>query len=177
MANPQPNGGSSNHVAAPRLPKSKTSGANVPAILPDGRRRLVNYEELLRLFECPVCHDWVTPPIAQCRKGHVVCGPCKKKGLTACPCCKQRFSEVPNWMMEQISAAVAFPCKFQGPGWQEFCVLVQKTGHEALCSFRPVNCQYSIKGCTQVLQFHLMENHVQLCPFRPRLPQSVSPDE
>ena len=62
----------------------------------------VDYEALIRHFECPVCHEWVTPPIAQCRKGHVVCGPCKSSGLKACPVCKQRFSDVPNWMMEQV---------------------------------------------------------------------------
>ena len=64
--------------------------------------RLVDYDALIRHFDCPVCHDWVTPPIVQCRKGHIVCGPCKSKGLKACPVCKQRFSDVPNWMMEQV---------------------------------------------------------------------------
>ncbi len=64
--------------------------------------RLVDYDALIRHFDCPVCHDWVTPPIVQCRKGHIVCGPCKSKGLKACPICKQRFSDVPNWMMEQV---------------------------------------------------------------------------
>lgn len=65
---------------------------------------LVDYEALIRHFECPVCHEWITPPIVQCRKGHVVCGPCKTGGLKVCPVCKQRFSDVPNWMMEQVCA-------------------------------------------------------------------------
>jgi hypothetical protein len=64
--------------------------------------RLVDYDALIKHFDCPVCHDWVTPPIVQCRKGHIVCGPCKSKGLKACPICKQRFSDVNNWMMEQV---------------------------------------------------------------------------
>lgn len=68
--------------------------------------RLVDYEALIRHFDCPVCHEWVTPPIVQCRKGHIVCGPCKSKGLKACPICKQRFSEVPNWMMEQVDTGI-----------------------------------------------------------------------
>lgn len=64
--------------------------------------QLVDYDALIRHFECPVCHEWITPPIVQCRKGHVVCGPCKSSGLKTCPVCKQRFSDVPNWMMEQV---------------------------------------------------------------------------
>ncbi len=73
--------------------------------------RLVDYDALIKNFDCPVCHDWVTPPIVQCRKGHIVCGPCKSKGLKACPICKQRFSDVNNWMMEQV---LIFSCMFIG---------------------------------------------------------------
>lgn len=72
--------------------------------------RLVDYEALIRHFDCPVCHDWVTPPIVQCRKGHIVCGPCKSKGLKACPVCKQRFSDVTNWMMEQVNDLLFISC-------------------------------------------------------------------
>lgn len=83
----------------------ETSGPNAtPKLGTSGR--LVDYEALIRHFDCPVCHDWVTPPITQCRKGHIVCGPCKSKGLKACPICKQRFSEVPNWMMEQVKKKI-----------------------------------------------------------------------
>lgn len=71
-----------------------------PSLGADGR--LVDYESLISHFDCPVCHDWVTPPVIQCRKGHIVCGPCKSKGLKACPICKQRFSDVPNLMIEQV---------------------------------------------------------------------------
>ncbi|KAI9560706.1 hypothetical protein GHT06_011656 [Daphnia sinensis] len=129
--------------------------------------RLVDYEALIRHFDCPVCHDWVTPPIVQCRKGHIVCGPCKSKGLKACPVCKQRFSDVTNWMMEQVSLVIAFPCKFQGNGCRIYSELIHKTAHEALCSFRPVSCQYGIRGCTQILLYHLMEKHVLECRFKP----------
>jgi len=155
---------------------SKTTADASASTGGNNSRRLVNYEALIRLFDCPVCHEWVSPPIAQCRKGHVVCGPCKSKGLKACPICKQRFSEVNNWMMEQVSAVISFPCKFHSHGCREYSLLVHKVGHEALCSYRPVSCHYSVRGCTQVLLFHLMERHVLECTFKPRLLTSVSHD-
>lgn len=132
--------------------------------------RLVDYDSLIRFFTCPVCKDWVTPPIIQCRKGHIVCGPCKTKGLKACPECKQRFSDVPNWMMEQVSAIIAFPCRYQTHGCREYSELLNKSAHEALCSFRPVGCQYAVHGCTQILLYHLMEKHVPRCQFKPPPP-------
>lgn len=83
-----------------------TGASALPSLGTAGR--LVDYDALIKHFDCPVCHDWVTPPIVQCRKGHIVCGPCKSKGLKACPICKQRFSDVNNWMMEQVSHKVYF---------------------------------------------------------------------
>ena len=43
--------------------------------------------DLANLFECPVCFDYVLPPILQCQSGHLVCGSCRPK-LTCCPTCR-----------------------------------------------------------------------------------------
>ena len=42
---------------------------------------------LASLFECPVCFDYVLPPILQCHAGHLVCSNCRPK-LTCCPTCR-----------------------------------------------------------------------------------------
>ena len=67
----------------------------------------------------------------------------------------------------KVSLVIAFPCKFQGNGCHIYSELIHKTSHEALCSFRPVSCQYGIRGCTQILLYHLMEKHVLECRFKP----------
>ena len=97
---------SSVHPHISGLSGTSHSMSQGPGLGADGR--LVDYEALISHFDCPVCHDWVTPPVVQCRKGHIVCGPCKSKGLKACPICKQRFSDVPNLMIEQVN------CKYAG---------------------------------------------------------------
>ena len=43
--------------------------------------------DLASLFECPVCFDYVLPPILQCQSGHLVCSNCRPK-LTCCPTCR-----------------------------------------------------------------------------------------
>lgn len=43
--------------------------------------------DLASLFECPVCFDYVLPPILQCQSGHLVCSNCRPK-LVCCPTCR-----------------------------------------------------------------------------------------
>lgn len=43
--------------------------------------------DLASLFECPVCFDYVLPPILQCQSGHLVCSNCRPK-LSCCPTCR-----------------------------------------------------------------------------------------
>ncbi|XP_065563400.1 E3 ubiquitin-protein ligase sina-like isoform X1 [Artemia franciscana] len=125
---------------------------------------LVNYEALLRLFECNGCKDWVTPPIYHCRKGHLVCCSCKQNmKANSCHVCKQRLLDTSNIAMEQVALTIAFPCKFQSQGCSECLFLDSKATHEAFCSFRPVPCQYATNGCKEVLQFQDMVEHVKVC--------------
>lgn len=48
--------------------------------------------DLASLFECPVCFDYVLPPILQCQSGHLVCSNCRPK-LTCCPTCRGPLGE------------------------------------------------------------------------------------
>lgn len=43
--------------------------------------------DLASLFECPVCFEYVLPPILQCQSGHLVCSNCRPK-LNCCPTCR-----------------------------------------------------------------------------------------
>ena len=51
----------------------------------------VESKKILSLLECPVCYDYITPPIKQCIKGHLVCSSCYQK-LTNCPTCREELS-------------------------------------------------------------------------------------
>ncbi|KAK4301857.1 hypothetical protein Pmani_026032 [Petrolisthes manimaculis] len=73
------------------------------ATSPEDVSTLVEYDDLLKLFCCPGCQGFMTPPLYQCRKGHLVCNTCRFSLKQVCPICKQRFAENTNMMMEQVS--------------------------------------------------------------------------
>jgi hypothetical protein len=56
---------------------------------------------LIGLLECPVCMEYMGPPIHQCRRGHLVCSACKPK-LPSCPTCRSHFTESRNLAMEKV---------------------------------------------------------------------------
>ncbi|KOB71436.1 E3 ubiquitin-protein ligase [Operophtera brumata] len=60
---------------------------------------MVPPQSLLRLLECPVCLEWMEPPMSQCRRGHLVCCRCRAR-LASCPVCRTTFSSVRNRAME-----------------------------------------------------------------------------
>ncbi|KAK9401213.1 E3 ubiquitin-protein ligase SIAH2-like [Crotalus adamanteus] len=74
------------------------------------------HHELTSLFECPVCFDYVLPPILQCQAGHLVCNQCRQK-LSCCPTCRGSLTpSIRNLAMEKVASAVLFPCKVRLEG-------------------------------------------------------------
>lgn len=63
--------------------------------------------DLASLFECPVCFDYVLPPILQCASGHLVCGSCRPK-LSCCPTCRGSLSNIRNLGMEKVFCLISF---------------------------------------------------------------------
>ncbi|XP_018020709.2 uncharacterized protein LOC108677068 [Hyalella azteca] len=131
-----------------------------------GDPSLIAYEELLKLFLCPGCQMLMSPPLPQCRKGHIVCSQCKLNSKNVCPICKQRYAEGCNVMMEQVYHLLKLPCRFSSHGCTRLIVQAEKTEHEAYCSHRPVSCNYANNGCSEQLPYSLMLEHVKTCDFK-----------
>ena len=51
------------------------------------------HQDLVNLFECPVCFDYALPPILQCQSGHIVCSQCRQK-LSSCPTCRGPLGKI-----------------------------------------------------------------------------------
>jgi hypothetical protein len=92
--------------------------------------------DLASLFECPVCFDYVLPPILQCQMGHLVCSSCRSK-LTCCPTCRGSLGNIRNLAMEKVASNVKFPCKHSNNGCAASLVYTEKVDHEEVCEFRP----------------------------------------
>lgn len=129
--------------------------------------------DLASLFECPVCFDYVLPPILQCQSGHLVCTNCRPK-LSCCPTCRgplgmlshsqntvqitfvqsrivsDKFDltgNIRNLAMEKVASNVMFPCKYSTSGCTVSLVHTEKADHEDACEYRPYSCPCPGASC------------------------------
>ena len=59
-------------------------------------------EDLRKELECPVCFEYMKPPISMCENGHSICSDCKPK-MNNCPSCRRPFLQVRNLALESLS--------------------------------------------------------------------------
>ncbi|XP_010184477.1 PREDICTED: E3 ubiquitin-protein ligase SIAH2, partial [Mesitornis unicolor] len=123
-----------------------------------------HHHELTSLFECPVCFDYVLPPILQCQAGHLVCNPCRQK-LSLCPTCRGSLTpSIRNLAMEKVASAVLFPCKYATTGCSLTLHHTEKPEHEDVCEYRPYSCpcpgaSCKWQGSLEAVMSHLMHAH------------------
>lgn len=90
---------------------------------------------MVKLYECPVCFEHVTPPIHQCSNGHILCNGCLNRTprLAVCPVCRIRITrnKIRNLQMERMAEIMElrFPC---GNCDQE-CKLEELEDHKKAC--------------------------------------------
>ena len=104
-------------------------------------------EDLLKEMECPMCKEYMVPPIRLCTNGHNICSKCKKK-VTCCPTCKAKFSKIRNVVLEHIAERQKFPCVNRQGGCLEFFSIEHIAEHHAVCVYGKIKCPFTInKTC------------------------------
>jgi len=127
-------------------------------------------QSLLRELECPVCMDYMVPPIMMCVNGHNVCDICRPK-IPRCPTCRQEFLSGRNVALEHLARDVKYPCSYQKYGCEEFLVHDTVREHQHRCHYRPQTCpvskisnvQCGWNGTYNDIKKHLMEQHRGFC--------------
>jgi E3 ubiquitin-protein ligase SIAH1 len=99
-------------------------------------------EDFLKELECPVCMEYMTPPITMCKSGHNICNSCRPK-LRECPTCRQSFLNVRNKALENLSVLAKYPCPYKSYGCQLVFGQEEITQHQILCPYRSYNCPLS----------------------------------
>jgi E3 ubiquitin-protein ligase SIAH1 len=99
-------------------------------------------EDFLKELECPVCMEYMTPPITMCKSGHNICSSCRPK-LKSCPTCRQLFLNVRNKALENLSLLAKFPCPYKSYGCQLVFAQEQIIEHKVLCPYRSYSCPFS----------------------------------
>jgi len=100
--------------------------------------------DLLNELECPVCLDYMVPPIKMCQTGHSICQTCRSK-LLSCPLCQKVFLEVRNISLENVIHKIHFPCVNKSLGCNAKSPIKQRDAHKGNCPFREYDC--SVENC------------------------------
>ncbi|KAF5298239.1 hypothetical protein FQR65_LT09750 [Abscondita terminalis] len=97
--------------------------------------------EMLRELECPVCNEFMVPPIFQCVVGHSICEVCKMQ-VPNCPTCRENISQTRNFSLESLTKLIKYHCKYKDFG----CTFVSNSAiiknHESNCKHGPYDCPF-----------------------------------
>jgi E3 ubiquitin-protein ligase SIAH1 len=127
-------------------------------------------QSLLTELECPVCLEYIRPPIRLCENGHKICNICRQK-VNRCPSCRQEFLDIRNLALEDLARQVKYPCKYRSYGCTELFNHDTVGKHQKICLHIPQNCpvaklafgKCSWTGSYSDIKGHLKENHAEVC--------------
>jgi len=94
---------------------------------------------LLSDLECPVCMEYMVPPIKLCTNGHNICSNCTDR-VTCCPTCRAEFSEIRNVALENIVRRLKYPCANRQSGCLDLISVEHIAEHHAVCVYGKIKC-------------------------------------
>ncbi|CAH1101726.1 unnamed protein product [Psylliodes chrysocephalus] len=124
-------------------------------------------DKILHFFECPVCKNFMKPPIYQCNSGHSICNLCRPR-LEKCPTCRSMFGNTRNYSLEGLTAGVQYPCIYHDSGCNEIGSSNYMVKHESECLFKPYNCPFpscTSTGNHEAVIHHLINFHFDSCIY------------
>ena len=125
---------------------------------------------LLMQLKCPVCLEYMRPPITLCVNGHNICNTCKPR-LSHCPTCRQRYLNTRNVALEEVATELNYPCMYRNYGCLEIYKLDLIGGHQEKCQYSPQPCpvnKLNLGNCTWTgisssMTSHLKQEHRNVC--------------
>jgi E3 ubiquitin-protein ligase SIAH1 len=121
-------------------------------------------EELLHDLECPVCTEYMVPPIKVCTNGHPICSKCRER-VQHCPTCRAEHSEIRNVTLEDFIRKVKYPCANRHSGCLQLFSIEHINEHQAVCAYGKIKCplhllnECSWKGLKNDLKEHVKAAH------------------
>ncbi|XP_063233712.1 probable E3 ubiquitin-protein ligase sinah [Bacillus rossius redtenbacheri] len=96
-------------------------------------------DAILAVLECPVCTEYMSPPIFQCKTGHKLCSRCRPQ-LSVCPTCKETCLDLRNYVAEELAEKLMYPCVNEDAGCRAKLQLRAMARHNAECPCRLYDC-------------------------------------
>lgn len=120
-------------------------------------------KDILNELECPVCTEYMLPPIAMCVNGHSICSKCREK-LFNCPTCRYPFSTARCLLTENMVRKIRFPCRYSERGCRKLFLPENIGPHTEECPCRPFKCPFSCLAklsCSWVGNATSVRNHIR----------------
>ena len=156
----------------------ETEESESPATLPESRSAQKHprpSEIFYDSFVCPICFEYLTPPVIRCKRDHNCCLACIEKmillsGGNKCPTCRDFIDkDNRNRFVEEQLEQLIVSCQWKKNGCKNKIPLSRREKHEKLCEFRPgtVKCCFDIDGienkCTWEGKISDVPNHLNSC--------------
>ena len=105
-------------------------------------------EALLSDLECPVCMQYMVPPIKLCTNGHNICSKCRGT-VKRCHTCRAEFSETRNMALENIARRLKYSCANRQRGCLELFSIEHINEHLAVCIYGKITCPFKLnRNCS-----------------------------
>ena len=100
-------------------------------------------EVVLSDLECPVCMQYMVPPIKLGTNGHNICSKCEER-VMFCPTCRAEFSAIRCLALENIARRLKYPCANRQSGCLELLSMKHIAKHHAVCVCRKIKCPFHL---------------------------------
>jgi hypothetical protein len=101
-------------------------------------------DRLLQSLTCPLCCQYMRPPITLCQAGHNICSSCRPDmqwwGGNRCPQCDSPLLDTRNVALESIAGSLLYPCRYSAAGCPHKFRLEDVGPHHAECPHRSYGC-------------------------------------
>lgn len=95
---------------------------------------LVNIDGLGKIFECPICKEYLSSPVFNCNAGHTICKKCKDQ-LMICPFCQAIIAQSRNFILEDILEIMQILCSNEPKGCKFIGKVDELKLHELICLY------------------------------------------
>ena len=140
-------------------------------------------ETLLSDLKCPVCTQYMVPPILLCTNGHNICSKCRQ-GVQCCPTCRAECLGTRNKAVENIVRKLKFPCVNRQNGCFDMLSIDHIAEHHAVCVYIKIKCPFHLfetcswNGLKKDFKRHAKEAHphyvLEVSSFHsPHLPETL----
>ena len=104
-------------------------------------------EALLKELECPVCMQYMVPPIKLCKIGHSICNRCRER-VQRCPKCRAELTETRCLTLEDIARRQDYTCANRQSGCLELFSIEHIAEHHHICLYRKIECPFKLNWCS-----------------------------